>query len=191
MKQKQKTRRVKALTDCYCSWWTMTGWSRGWIWCDRANLFLQISRPSSWIKNLYRKNWLATFFETQLGILKRNWTLIGFPHFRFHMSDLQQSSVQHTDHHGYQMSSMQSQNVISVHVLATYNTTSPSLCRVKIWMIVIQLQHKTWTASILMKLRILHCYESDIVHYILYITNQILQFTYTHTQVNYLFFPTL
>jgi len=55
---------------------------------------------------------VGDFFYAQLGILNRNLTLKGFPQFGFYMSHIHQSSVQHSNHHGYQMSSRQSQNVI-------------------------------------------------------------------------------
>jgi hypothetical protein len=67
-----------------------------------------------------QKKLIGDFFEAQLEILNKNWTLKGFPQFGFYMSHIHQSSVQHSNHHGYQMSSTQSQNAL---VWATYNTT--------------------------------------------------------------------
>jgi len=68
-----------------------------------------------------QKKPIGNFFEVQLGILNRNWTLEGFPQFGFHMSH--QSSVQHTNHHGYKISSTQSQSDNALF-RTTYNTST-------------------------------------------------------------------
>lgn len=71
-----------------------------------------------------QKKLIGDFFEAQLGILNRNWTLTSFPQFGFHISHLHQTSAQHTDHHGYQMSSMLSRNGI-VHSSWQHTTPHP------------------------------------------------------------------
>lgn len=184
-KQKQRTRRVKAQTDCCYSWWNMTGWSRGWVCCNRGKIFLQILRPSSWTQNLCRKNCWQIFWST-VGNFEQKLDTKRFCTIWI-LYESYSSIFSATYHHGYQMSSTQSQNVIVCSSRQLTTPHPPQFWRLQIWMIVLQLQHKMWAASILKKPRILHCYKSDIVHYIFYTTNQSLQFTYTRQTILFVF----